>query len=388
MKSKKESIQLNYVTPYFNSSIGGAEVSLKRLFKGIRTSNHIKAKILTSNTTLHGAFISKDVNTANIIKVGLPIKSYISRHTEWKSLLATKIAHKLEDLVTKNKLDVIYLNRGFFFNFSESANKINSLKKPIILKGIHMKGLEEIIEQKAQLPKNIILHVLSSEMYKKAIEAGFKKKQIFFCPNPLDTKEFRLKTKKDRSFFKKYGVKDTDLVVTFTGRLAEQKNLPIILKIFADLEKLRKDVKFFIIGSPSEPKMISIVKKYKQEFKFVTWIDKVPNKQITKYLWASDCFILASKDEGLSNSLLEAMSCGVCPIVPQNVSGMKDVVTSNKNGFLYDLHNTRSLVKQLGTLKKEKINEMGKKARNKIVEYCSTERIIAKHLKLYKALVK
>lgn len=49
----------------------------------------------------------------------------------------------------------------------------------------------------------------------------------------------------------------------------------------------------------------------------------------------SDFFVSASMREGQSNALLEAMSIGVIPIV-YNASGVTDVVTHGKTGFIVD----------------------------------------------------
>ena len=50
---------------------------------------------------------------------------------------------------------------------------------------------------------------------------------------------------------------------------------------------------------------------------------------------ASDVFVMPSKHEGLGNSCLEAMACGV-PTILYNVAGLKDLITNDDNGFLVE----------------------------------------------------
>ena len=58
-------------------------------------------------------------------------------------------------------------------------------------------------------------------------------------------------------------------------------------------------------------------------------------KNVKKYLFPGQVYILSSYREGLSRSLLEAMSCGLIPIV-SNIRGSREVILNNKNGFIYN----------------------------------------------------
>src|SRR5690606_2134407 len=50
----------------------------------------------------------------------------------------------------------------------------------------------------------------------------------------------------------------------------------------------------------------------------------------------SDVFVLPSLSEGMSNAVLESLSCGI-PCVVTPVSGMRDMVLENNNGFIEQL---------------------------------------------------
>jgi glycosyltransferase involved in cell wall biosynthesis len=60
-----------------------------------------------------------------------------------------------------------------------------------------------------------------------------------------------------------------------------------------------------------------------------------PTKNIEEYLQASDVFLLNSKQEGVPNSLLEAMSCGVVPVI-RTLAGVSDyLIFHDKNAMEY-----------------------------------------------------
>ncbi|MET0239590.1 MAG: glycosyltransferase, partial [Sphingobium sp.] len=61
---------------------------------------------------------------------------------------------------------------------------------------------------------------------------------------------------------------------------------------------------------------------------------------------AADFFVCASKREGQSNALLEAMSAGVIPIVFK-ASGVEEVVSHGRNGFIVDVSEPESFAQAM-----------------------------------------
>ncbi len=65
----------------------------------------------------------------------------------------------------------------------------------------------------------------------------------------------------------------------------------------------------------------------------VHWLGNVPHKDIPLYIRASDVFVLNSRYEGLSHTLLEVLNLGT-PIVASGVCGNPEVVADGVNGLL------------------------------------------------------
>ena len=61
-----------------------------------------------------------------------------------------------------------------------------------------------------------------------------------------------------------------------------------------------------------------------------------PNSQheVYRIMKNSDCFILPSVQEGISNVVLESMAIGL-PVVSSDCGGMKEVINNGKNGFYF-----------------------------------------------------
>src|SRR4029077_17040391 len=55
---------------------------------------------------------------------------------------------------------------------------------------------------------------------------------------------------------------------------------------------------------------------------------------VAPWLRAMDIFVLPSLSEALSNSLMEAMGCGCCPVA-SNTGGNPELVTDGETGLLF-----------------------------------------------------
>ena len=60
----------------------------------------------------------------------------------------------------------------------------------------------------------------------------------------------------------------------------------------------------------------------------------------------SDCLILPSVQEGISNVVLESMAIGL-PVISSDCGGMKEVINYGKNGFYFPARDSITLEKLL-----------------------------------------
>ena len=111
----------------------------------------------------------------------------------------------------------------------------------------------------------------------------------------------------------------------------------------------------------------------------IGWVDKTA---LLNLYQKCDVMINASTAEGLSNALLEAMSCGLV-VIASNVIGNRDLIINNENGLLFDLTDPNGLYKAMKTLANDRtlLNRLKKKSRELVLkEYtweASAKRYIA-----------
>jgi len=117
--------------------------------------------------------------------------------------------------------------------------------------------------------------------------------------------------------------------IIFVGRLSKEKRVDILLKAILKVKKTyRKEIKAAIVGSGP---LIDDLKKMTSDLnlgdnvEFLGW-----QENIDYYLNKSKLFILTSEREQLPLSMIEAMACGVVPVVP-DVGNITDVANPSNS---------------------------------------------------------
>jgi glycosyltransferase involved in cell wall biosynthesis len=117
----------------------------------------------------------------------------------------------------------------------------------------------------------------------------------------------------------------------------------------------------------------------------------VPGVQFTgqvndalRYLQAADLFVLPSATEGLSNSLLEALSTGL-PVLATSVGGTPDVISHGVNGYLIPPDDLPALKNGLTTLLADRAlrASLGMEGRQRILKDFSLDSIATRLDALY-----
>jgi len=101
-----------------------------------------------------------------------------------------------------------------------------------------------------------------------------------------------------------------------------------------------------------------------------------------------DVFVLPSMNEGISNTILEAMACAV-PIVAARVGGNPELVADGETGSLYDALSADALAACLAAYADDAAlrRSHGLAARRRICDGFSLEAMIGRYERFYDELV-
>jgi glycosyltransferase involved in cell wall biosynthesis len=132
-------------------------------------------------------------------------------------------------------------------------------------------------------------------------------------------------------------------VLVAAGRLAEAKNVPLLIAALAALRE-RVDARLFILGAGDHESAIrdQITSLGLSGVATLCGFKSNP----WRYLARADVFVLTSTYEGFGNVLVEAMACGV-PVVATASAGTREVVEDGVNGLLVEAHTATAVAAAL-----------------------------------------
>lgn len=145
-------------------------------------------------------------------------------------------------------------------------------------------------------------------------------------------------------------------IVVAAGRLDKQKNFSLLIRGFAEFQKLYPDYKLIIYGEGRERSELenlanSLLNKNTYSF---------PGRQndLLERIKDASMFVLSSDYEGMPNVLLEAMCMGI-PVISTDCpsGGPKEVIENNINGILIPVGDQKALVNAMIKLTDEKFSK-------------------------------
>ncbi len=153
---------------------------------------------------------------------------------------------------------------------------------------------------------------------------------IEVIPNGVDLKRFQQTSENCRA---ELGFSQEDILVIYSGRLAPEKNVDFLLRVFAGVAETVDKVHLLLIGSgPEEPDLIKLSNDLAISDR-VHFLGMVQYERVPQYLMMSDIFVTASVTEVHPLSVIEAMASGL-PAVGIHSVGVGDTIEDGVTGFL------------------------------------------------------
>ena len=349
-------------TPYIN----GVTTSVLMLKKGLENKGH-KVYIITVNPNTMNFSLD---STGTVLRIpGIPTGIYDYRLT---GIYPTKAIRQIK----RWHLDVIHSQTEFGVGtFARIVSKQFGIPIVHTYHTMYEDYVHYITHGHLDKPSKKIVEYLTlfycdktiTELIvptKKAWEL-FKEKymvdrNVHIIPTGIDIDRFRLENnkgfnrEKERS---KLNLKNEDFVVIFVGRIAEEKNIPFLLKNMKSINKKCPNAKLLIVGDGPD---LEKYKKYTEKNKIsdnVVFAGKVPWEDIPKYYLMSDAFVTASTSETQGLTVIEAMAASL-PTVCINDESFNITVIDNLNGLIFNddkeyiesiskLYNDKSLLNRL-----------------------------------------
>jgi L-malate glycosyltransferase len=289
-----------------------------------------------------GCLIPEGFRHADLVAAGVPILSVPVQ--SFASVAAIRGAFQIARYIRQHKIQIVHtfdvpmnvygvptgrFARAPIVLSSQRAHR--SLNTPTFRR--ILRGLDHVVDGVVVNCEAMRQHLIDDERTPERI--------IHVCYNGIETDVyFPAPTERP-------AVLQGATVIGVVCALRPEKGLPTLVAAFATVRAQFPNTKLLIVGSGPEEQPL-------KELAGALGISgdchfEPGTAEVAQWLRCIDIFVLPSLSEALSNSLMEAMACGCCPVATR-VGGNPELINPDETGLLFEPGNVEDLGDRLRLL--------------------------------------
>jgi glycosyltransferase involved in cell wall biosynthesis len=165
----------------------------------------------------------------------------------------------------------------------------------------------------------------------KSIEFGFPVDHFVQFPWGVDLNQFS--PARNNSFRERRGWQENFVILSLRS-WEPIYGVDVVAKAFSLAAKEVPDLRLILLGNGSQASLIRSIIENEGVSDKVFFGGQVTQKDLPVYYQSSDLYISASQSDGSSVSLMEAMACGIPPLV-SDIPGNREWIIPDHNGWLF-----------------------------------------------------
>lgn len=307
--------------------VGGMELGVLRQSNALcRRGFKVSIIYLDEKQPEAEALLDPEVNTIRVRK---------TPGIDWKIIL------RLAQHLRTQQVDIVHTHNWTTYLYGVLAARVSRV--PIIIHGEHGRDTEtQDTHWKRILVRRLLarmchhLTAVSTDIQFMMLRTWrLAPHKVSFLPNGVDLQKYR--PPKNRSVAKaRIGLRnDAPVIGTIIGTFRPIKGLPCILHAMSAVCRNYPTAQLVIVGDGDSRKDMLLLTRKLGIGHRVHFLGKRTN--IPEILGAMDVYVNASLYEGMSNTILEALACGV-PVVATAVGGTPKLLRDGKYGILVPPH--------------------------------------------------
>lgn len=213
---------------------------------------------------------------------------------------------------------------------------------------------------------------------------------VAVLPNGVDTNTFMASSDETRDeaskiVKEKLGIPGEALLVLTVSRLVKKNGIGDLVRA---MTYLAPNIHLVVAGSGDMDESLHQSATHLGITDRVHFLGSIDQKEVARYLGASDVFCRPSLSEGLGNAFLEAMAAGV-PVVATRVGGIPDFLVHEENGLFCEPRNPKDIAEKMKRLlDDDDLAEHLRRGAYKIVEQNYTwERVTTQMKNLFSSMI-
>lgn len=209
--------------------------------------------------------------------------------------------------------------------------------------------------------------------------------KIISIPSGTDIDKFKPMNKEELKA--ELGINDFNEIIIFVGRIAEIKNIQLLLKSYSLIKNRLKKPVLIIVGRGEKDKNIKDFAK-KLGLGDVIFTGDLSSDNVVKFMNCANVLALMSWFEASPTVVREAISCGI-PVVTTNVGDVKNIITNPYLGEIVNSYDEKDYAEALINvinLTKESPDKVRDECRKLACENFSFEHVASEFVSIYKEL--
>lgn len=380
------SLRILIVSQQFRPVVGGYERAAERLAAGLAARGH-GVTVVAERRNLQWPATEE--------YQGFQVRRHWCIYKPRWHLLTSVMSLMLFLLLNVRRFQLVHIQQyGTYAGMAIAIARLYSI--PVVLRTTNTRsdGISQVLGGRSPLRRLVAaLHrkadaciVTSTWALDEVLRFGLPRGRIRLIPNGIDTDELRPDPVARGEARKRLIPHGESVVVLYCGRLNEGKNPLGLIRAWRGVAAQAPSALLVLVGDgPQRDLANQLIDREGLGGRVL-----LAGSQADVLPWyrAADIFVLPSHFEGLSNSLLEAMSCGL-PVVSTKVSGSVDIFARCDVGELVEVGDETALGSAISRLvdMPERRASCGGRARRLAMEEFSLQAIVHRTVDLYREVV-
>ena len=203
---------------------------------------------------------------------------------------------------------------------------------------------------KAKYYGRIDRYISCAEWLKKYMveHGGLPAEKIDVVYNSVDVAKYTHDEEERKKFRARFGIGDDEKIFSGLGIYIPRKGFDILIRAFANLCSEKKNLRLMLIGDGEEranyialATSLGVADRLIMPEKFVA--------DVRPWLWASDYYVMPSREEGFSIALLEVLASGL-PVIVSDIEPFTEIIEDGANGLVAAKDDPDSFARAMGKM--------------------------------------
>lgn len=227
--------------------------------------------------------------------------------------------------------------------------------------------------------------ICPSEKTKETLEKYGVESSLYVIPTGINLERFKealAKRENALSLRESFGIAKDDFVVSYVGRIAQEKSIDQILIAFSKVANHLEKAKLLIVGGGPQLLELKELAKSLGISNQTVFTGKVENHKIAQYYQMANVFASASLTETQGMTYIEALASGLC-VLAKIDPVVIDLISQGNNGYLFNtVEELGELIEKCYEMDTEEIENIRNNAQLSVTSY-DVETFVSKVQEVY-----